>query len=507
MSNEPDAPVSTTAQTSSTGVIQGDHAAGVVWTELISTVADSVVADIAVSSQLAQDLAWRWVRLLAATQDSAVGRDVQSLMLQEIDSDKSQVTGITRAMLDWLSQAFTFARLSLLAKYVPASEVHPLGDRLLAHAAAWPRLVARLRQKMAAGLAPADPSVQLLAREWQKLLRDSYFGDDPVLERQIRTAFEQEPDLLLGVGFSSELIVYVQRAIFQSHLPAAGLAGQDKAAPKPSAYMVALQRAAHQLLETPLILEDPVALKILGAAGEAAIRQNLQHYSDVMAKGMRTSVVVRSRLAEDQWRAAWQKGARQYVILGAGLDTYAYRPGDRSDMRIFEVDLPSTQKWKRDLLLQAGISAPPFLTYAPVDFQHGTLAEGLSQAGFRQDRPAFFAWLGVTLYLDVQDVIETLRYIASCPAGSSVVFDYSVSPALLSPLDRIGLEIISKQTAERGEPWKSHFDPDALADILRRLGFGQVEHFDAGRLTDLYLRDRTDGLRMGSITRLIQATV
>lgn len=507
MTKKSDAPLATTSSTHPDQVLHDDRSAPAAWADLIAYVATCADRDVSASSDEAQDLAWRWLRLLEATRNSIAGRNVQSIMLHEAEGGSKEIAGITSPTIAWLNLAFTQARVSLLAKYVSASEVEPLRDRLIHHAAEWQHLAAQVQQKMAAGLPPADPSVQSLAAQWGKLFRASYCGDDPVLEQKIQTAFDQEPDLLLVVGLSADVIAYVQRAILRSRLSPGGYTGQDEAAPKPSAYMVATQRAAHQLLDTPLILEDAIAVKILGADGEAALRKNLQHYGDPMARGMRTSLVVRSRLAEDQWHAAWQGGVRQYVILGAGLDTYAYRAGDRADRQIFEVDLPATQNWKRDCLRQADISAPASLIYVPVDFQQGTLADGLNVAGFRHAEPAFFSWLGVTLYLDEQDVIDTLRYIASCAAGSSVIFDYATSPTLLSPLDRIGLEIISKQTAERGEPWKSHFDPDTLADLLHQLGFGKVDHFDAMKLTDRYLTGRNDGLRLGSITRLIQATV
>lgn len=160
-------------------------------------------------------------------------------------------------------------------------------------------------------------------------------------------------------------------------------------APKPSALRVATLRAAHQLLDTPLVFEDPLACRILGAAEEESLRSNPSRYNIPPLKGLRASLVVRSRLAEEEWARSKQRGARQYVILGAGLDTFAYRNQDPDGSRIFEVDLPSTQEWKRHCLRAAGLKAPASLAFVPIDFEHSTLADGLGQAAFSQGEPAF----------------------------------------------------------------------------------------------------------------------
>lgn len=285
------------------------------------------------------------------------------------------------------------------------------------------------------------------------------------------------------------------------------------APPKPSALAVAVLRAAHQLLDAPLVFEDPLALTILGPDEQAALRADLAQFAHPLWVALRASLAVRSRLAEDEWARAQQRGVRQYVILGAGLDTCAYRPGlgpgagAGADVRLFEVDLPATQQWKRDCLRVAGIAEPANLRYVPVDFGRASLAAQLAAAGFRHDQPAFFSWLGVTVYLKQEDVMATLRLIAAGAPGSGVVFDYGVTPGLLEPVQRAARQFIADQTAARGEPWQSHFDPDALSASLQGLGFGVVDNYTPAQIAQRYLAGRSDGLRVGGVTRLIAAVV
>lgn len=277
--------------------------------------------------------------------------------------------------------------------------------------------------------------------------------------------------------------------------------------PKPSALIVATLRAAHQLLDAPLILDDPLALRVAGQERETEVRGNPQRFRDPLTTALRTILVIRSRLAEDTWRDARQRGVMQHVILGAGLDTSAHRADLPAQVRVFEVDLPATQRWKRARLADAGIAAPDTLRYVGVDFSDTTLADGLAQAGFDQNAPACFTWLGVTLYLDKNDVERTLRYIASCAEGSSVVFDFVIAPELLEARERAAMEAISASLANGGEPWKSNFAPAELEALLCRMGYTQVEHFGRENLTRLYLSGRDDDLRLAGSTGIIRATV
>ncbi|MGA7879114.1 MAG: SAM-dependent methyltransferase [Desulfoferrobacter sp.] len=227
----------------------------------------------------------------------------------------------------------------------------------------------------------------------------------------------------------------------------------------------------------------------------------MSQYNTPLLKGLRTSVVVRSRLAEDEWNRSRQCGTIQYVILGAGLDTFAYRNRDSS--RIFEVDLPATQQWKRNCLLTAGIEEPASLTFVPIDFERSALTKALGNAGFRMDEPAFFSWLGVTMYLEEDAIMTTLRFIAALVPGSAVVFDYTVVPSLLSPRERRAMEVLAARATEGGEPWKTFFEPASLAGMLYSLGFSEVEDHGPKQLNERYLSGRTDGLRKSGVSRLV----
>lgn len=277
--------------------------------------------------------------------------------------------------------------------------------------------------------------------------------------------------------------------------------------PKPTALRVATQRAAHQVLDNPLVFDDPLAMKILRAAEDGPLSGDLSEYNIPLLKGLRASVVVRSKLAEDEWDRSRQCGIRQYVILGAGLDTFAYRDPCRDGSRIFEVDLPATQQWKRNCLRIAGIEEPAYLSFVPVDFEHSTLTDALAEAGFRADEPAFFSWLGVTMYLEEQAIMSTLRFIASLVPGSGVVFDYTVQPSLLLPRERKAMEVLAARAAQGGEPWKTFFDPTSLTKILHSLGFNDVEDYGPEQLNGRYFSGRTDGLRKSGVSRVVYAGV
>lgn len=285
--------------------------------------------------------------------------------------------------------------------------------------------------------------------------------------------------------------------------------GAGRPAPKPSALVTATLRAAHQLLDTPLILDDPLALSILGPEQEAALRADTDRFRTPFSAVLRATMAVRSRVAEDSWREARQQGVRQYVVLGAGLDTSAYRGGGGGEpgVRMFEVDLPATQAWKRARLRGAGIAEPAQLRYVAVDFTGTTLERGLAAAGLDGALPAMFSWLGVSMYLAQQDVARALRHVGACAPGSSIVFDYVLPPELLSPIERAGLDAMASRLAEQGEPLLSCFAPATMEEMLLRSGFSRVEHYNAANLGERYLSGRGDDLRLSGVFQLARATV
>lgn len=276
--------------------------------------------------------------------------------------------------------------------------------------------------------------------------------------------------------------------------------------PSATAQGAAIHRAAHQLLDVPKILDDPFALRIIGADAESTLRANLWRFQK--SRFLRAFIVLRSRYAEDELARAIQRGIRQYVILGAGLDTFGYRnpyPGSR--LRVFEVDHPATQSWKRVRLHEAEMAIPESLTFAPVDFEQQTLADGLKRAGFRAEAAAFFSLLGVVVYLTKTAVMETFKFVASLPAGSEIVFDYGILPSMLSESQRLAHESRANRVAAIGEPWITYFDPSSLASDLRGMGFKHVEDFGPEEANDRYFKDRRDGLRVGESSRLMKARV
>jgi methyltransferase (TIGR00027 family) len=273
-----------------------------------------------------------------------------------------------------------------------------------------------------------------------------------------------------------------------------------------TAYRVAMRRAAHQILDHPRVLDDPLALRIIGAEAANELRSNPKEHR-AFARAFRAFMAARSRFAEDELARAVASGISQYVILGAGLDTFAYR-NPHAELRVFEVDHPNTQVWKREQLQNAGISIPPSLIFVPIDFERQRLRSALEQAGFDETAPAFFSWLGVVPYLTREAWISTLRLIAEMPANSGVVFDFAVDPALLKPGQREALDALCKRVAAAGEPFQLFFDPAQLQDELKSMGFTRAELLQGPELNARYFRNRTDGLLVrGGLGHLISAWV
>lgn len=260
-----------------------------------------------------------------------------------------------------------------------------------------------------------------------------------------------------------------------------------------TALRVAVRRAAHQLLDQPCVLLDPVAVRLLGPH----FTVDTQREMNPVARAFRAFMAARSRYAEDRLAEAVGAGVTQYVVLGAGLDTFAYR-NPFEHVRVFEVDFPATQAWKRSLLAEAGIEEPKNLCFVPLDFEHCTLADGLSQAGFDFASPAFFGWLGVVPYLTREAFRSTLETIARMPRGTGLCFDYALAPETFSPSRRAVFEALAARVAAAGEPFQLFFTSQDLETELRGAGFERVDHTDSDILNATYFRDRADGLRLPS---------
>jgi methyltransferase (TIGR00027 family) len=259
--------------------------------------------------------------------------------------------------------------------------------------------------------------------------------------------------------------------------------------PSRTALGAAGHRAAHQVLEQGRIFADPLAMRIMGADAQEAIGEAER---EPRRRGLRLFIAVRTRFAEDALAAAIAGGATQLVVLGAGLDTYAYRADPIGRLRIFEVDHPATQAWKRERLAGAAIAIPDALTFAPVDFERESLADGLAAAGFDPARRSFFTWLGVTPYLTEQAIFATLGYIAGLPGGAEVVFDYANPPASIADPERRAFhEALEARVAASGEAFRSAFNAAALRDKLQALGFTEIEDLGPREIAARYFPERT----------------
>ena len=242
--------------------------------------------------------------------------------------------------------------------------------------------------------------------------------------------------------------------------------------PSRTALIIARQRAAHQLLDHGSILDDPFAMKILREDEKDVLQFANQH---PLASIGRLFTTARSRIAEDALSRAVEGGIRQIVILGAGLDTFALRsPHCGRQIRIYEVDHPATQAWKRQRLAEAQLALPPWLTLVPVDFERDDLGETLVGAGFQQNSPAFFTWLGVVPYLTQEAIGSTLDYISSIQ-NSEVVFDYMEPPEASSEEIRQLEAARTEQLKKMDERSVSRFEPAGIAAILRSHGFCAIE--------------------------------
>ncbi len=270
---------------------------------------------------------------------------------------------------------------------------------------------------------------------------------------------------------------------------------------------VANDRAAHQLLDHPKILEDPLALRIIGAEAESKLRLSLARFQGPAQRAFRAGVMVRNRYAEDELARSLQRGVSQYVILGAGLDTFAYR-NPFPALSVFEVDHPATQAWKRSCLEKAGIPIPASVTYVAVDLERDKLSDALRASGFKRQERAFISFIGVVRYLSRETLLSVATSIVSTMrSGSEVVFDFAPPPSQLERLRELaaGLRLKSRSKDSGFKP--SYFEVGTLKRDLKQVGFSDLELIGPKELNALYCRNRTDGLRLEGRMHLIKARV
>jgi len=281
--------------------------------------------------------------------------------------------------------------------------------------------------------------------------------------------------------------------------------------PRPSrtALRVALRRAAHQLYDDPpLVLNDPFALPILGHHAEEIVRtpgRNPENKPRPYSIGLRAFLVARSRYAEDLLADAVAQGTTQYVLLGAGLDTFAHRNPFPS-LRVFEVDHPHTQQWKRELLLENRLAHAAHLTYVPVDFERDSLRDRLIASGFDPHAPTFFAWLGVVPYLTPEAFRATVKFLSTQPSGSGIVLDYSQPRAVLEPEEQLAHDSLASRVRQAGEAFRQFFTPTEMAAEFP--SFCRLQDIGSPEINARYFADRTDNLRtIGDAGRFFSAWI
>jgi methyltransferase (TIGR00027 family) len=270
---------------------------------------------------------------------------------------------------------------------------------------------------------------------------------------------------------------------------------------------VALLRAIHEIDDdSPKILSDPIILLLLDKEALQKAKANLEWLQSPLTIALRSHVVLRSRFAEDCLQQAAVSGVRQYVILGSGFDTFAYRqPAWAASLRIFEVDHPASKRAKVERLRQSGIPLPPNLEFVSADFESASLRDILSSSSLDFKAPAFFSCLGVLVYLPADSIKALFQLVASFPRLSEIVFTFSQGEK--SHGDQAGAHpSLAVAAAAVGEPWRTYHDPDVLHRELFEIGFSQVSFLSPEEAKYLYYRDRRDGLpppRRTSIARAI----
>jgi methyltransferase (TIGR00027 family) len=271
-----------------------------------------------------------------------------------------------------------------------------------------------------------------------------------------------------------------------------------------TALATAYLRAAHQFLDgRPLVLDDPIAIPLLGMETEAHIKDAKEKYMSPEAKALRAHVVLRSRYAEDRLRAAIDRGVFQYVILGAGFDTFALRKPNWADhLAIIEIDHPDTQALKKSKIKDAGLQVPDNLKFIAVDFEHESICAALSRAELDLKQPIFFSWLGVTMYLTNEAITTTLKAMAATPKGSEVVLTFLQN----TKAESTDAQALANRVAEVGEPFISYFTPEEVAENLLSCGFNKTHLLTAEESSPLFSA-QTNYLANPKWPSIISATV
>jgi methyltransferase (TIGR00027 family) len=279
------------------------------------------------------------------------------------------------------------------------------------------------------------------------------------------------------------------------------------AGPSASALTSAAARAAHLIVDKePYIFADTLASAMLGNQAEELLSFHRLHGDHAVLSGARAQATCRSRYAEEHLAAAAERGVRQYLILGAGLDTFAYRSPLASAVRVIEVDHPATQDWKRRALSAAGIVVPPSVAFVPADLVADDLGEALGRAPVDLAEPVFVSWLGVVMYLAPADVAATLAVLGGLAPGTEVVADYLLAPRLRDDAGHDYAGQVSRASGERGEPWLSSFEPGELTALASAAGLAAVRQARQRDMIPAALWRRADAVAPAGLFALLHAT-
>lgn len=265
--------------------------------------------------------------------------------------------------------------------------------------------------------------------------------------------------------------------------------------PDSTAVRVALWRAMHvQIDSSPHVLEDEIGLQLVSPDPNWRERPDMHPQG---TRGYRASIVGRARYIEDLVTEQLAKGINQYVILGAGLDSFAQRrPELASQLRIFEVDQPGTQEWKRRRLLELGFGIPNHLRLVPVNFEAGeSWLEKLTTNGFDANQPAVIASTGVAMYLTKEANFMTLRQIASLAPGSTLAMTFMLPLELIDPEERPEHKMLHERARASGTPFISFFEPSEIMELARKAGFKNAKHVSRDNIVERYFAGRPDGLK------------
>lgn len=293
--------------------------------------------------------------------------------------------------------------------------------------------------------------------------------------------------------------------------------------PSLTALTAAAARAAHLIVDNePVIFADTLAQAMLGERADELIAYHRDHGTHPVLAGARAQVTCRSRYAEDRLAESVERGIGQYVLLGAGLDSFAYRSPLAGRVRVFEVDHPTTQAYKRRVCGAAGgvcgaaggggatedgRLAVRDVRFAGVDLGRDSLEEALVRAGFDAGRPAFVSWLGVAMYLEMSAVEATVALLGGLAPGSELVVDYMLPAGLRDAAGQMYADLVGQAAAEWGEPWRSMFAPQDMAALLTGHGFGPVRDVGQREMIPAAAWERSDALRPAELARIAHAAI